>query len=183
MAPDSPAVASNVPSICVIFRRTILEVVDAPGRPSRPFAGTEKANSCVMMKTLLEVGDDFSVRESVKNAFGQAGYEAVLAAGGLDEVGRLLAREIDVVLLDINVPSQSSWKTWQRLACGPFQAPGNFATGPGRRKNSTTAICAEWILENPNHGQPLPQRIQLLLARSNDLGAGHSQGISYPTTA
>ncbi len=135
------------------------------------------------MKTWLEVDDDFSVRESVKNAFGQAGYEAVLAAGGLEEVGRLLAKEIDVVLLDINVPNPRSWKNWQRLACGPFQAPVHFTGGPARRNHSTTAISAEWIIENPNDGNSLPQRIQLLLARSNDFGARHSRGISYQTTA
>jgi CheY-like chemotaxis protein len=135
------------------------------------------------MKTLLEVDDDFSVRESVKKVFGEAGYEAVLAAGGLEELARLLANEIDVVLLDINIPSQKSWRNWQRLACGPFQAPVNFAGAPARRKNSPTAISAEWILENPNDGHPLPQRIQLLLARSNEFGVRHSQGISYQTTA
>jgi CheY-like chemotaxis protein len=135
------------------------------------------------MKTLLEVDDDFSVRESVKKAFGEAGYEAVLAAGGLVEVGRLLTHEIDVVLLDINVPGQKNWKNWQRLAFDPFQAAANLASGPARRKNSTTAISAEWIIENPNHGHPLPQRIQLLLARSNDFGMRHSGGVSYQTTA
>ncbi len=49
-----------------------------------------------MMKTQLEVAGGFSVRESVKKAFGEADYEAVLAAGGLEDVARLPANVNDL---------------------------------------------------------------------------------------
>jgi DNA-binding response OmpR family regulator len=158
-------------------------VLDAPEKPLLHSAGTEKANLSLMNKTMLEVDDDSAVRESVKKAFGEAGYEAVLAAGGLEEVARLLAHEIDVVLLDIGLSNQSGWQTWQHLAREYSEAPIIVITSPTGQIKSSLAAGASGLMERPLAPHQPPHRIQLLLARSKESDPYRSNGISYHAAA
>jgi DNA-binding response OmpR family regulator len=132
-----------------------------------------------MMKTQLEVEGGISVRESVKKAFGEAGYEAVLAAGGLEDVARLLANEIDVVLLDIGLPNQGAGKTWPHLASQQAEAPMHMLRGQPRQITSTLLTGAFGLTERPLNSQQPPPRIQLLLARSGESHARAAREMAY----
>jgi CheY-like chemotaxis protein len=183
LAPEEPSVAPNVPSICCRSVRLLEEVLDSPGKRSLPSAGTEKANLPSMNKTILEVDDDIAVRESVRKAFGNAGYEAVLAAGGLEDVARLLANEIDVVLLDIGVANASGWKTWQHLARNGSETPIIVIIGQAGQIKSALADGSVGLMEKPLEPPPLPERIQLLLARSKEPDLCRPNAISYHVAA
>ena len=136
-----------------------------------------------MNKTILEVDDDIAVRESVRKAFGDAGFEAVLAAGALEDVARLLANEIDVVLLDIGVADASGWKTWQHLARNRTETPIIVIIGQAGQVKSASADGSIGLMEKPLDPPPLPQRIQLLLARSKEPDPSRSSALSYHVAA
>jgi DNA-binding response OmpR family regulator len=147
------------------------------------FTGTEKANLAAMNKTILEVNENVSVRESVTNAFGDAGYEAVLAAGGLEAVERFDSNEIDVLLLDIGLPYRRDWETYPHPARRYSEDPIMVITGrPGHFK-SAWAAGAPSLMDKPHAAHQPVQRIQLLLAKSKQPDLYHSNGMHYHAAA
>jgi CheY-like chemotaxis protein len=135
-----------------------------------------------MNKTILEVDDGVSVRESVTKVFGHAGYEAVLAAGGLEAVARFDSNEIDLVLLDIGLPNiglpnQSAWKSAQHPAREYSEDPIIVITGQaGQFQQGLAAGAAAWMEKPLEAHRPL-HRIQLLLAKSKEPAPCRSHGI------
>jgi two-component system nitrogen regulation response regulator NtrX len=132
-----------------------------------------------MKKTILVVDDDASVRESVENVLGDAGYQTVLAAGGLEAIVKFDANAIDLVLLDIGLPNQNGWQTCGHLSREHGNIPIIVMTGQPGQFKSALASGAAALMEKPLNAQELLQTIQSLLDRSKEADPSRIAGTFY----
>ncbi len=68
-----------------------------------------------MKPRLLLVDDDPTVREMIGRVLTEAGYLVLLAANGQEALDFASATEVDLVLLDLNMPVKNGWDTFERL--------------------------------------------------------------------
>jgi DNA-binding response OmpR family regulator len=64
---------------------------------------------------ILIVDDDDSVREMLRRVLVGEGYAVVTAADGPQALKIAKDGDIDLVLLDLNMPAMSGWDTFERL--------------------------------------------------------------------
>ena len=62
-----------------------------------------------MKKSVLVVDDDAAVRQAVRKVLQGAGYEVAAACDGEEAVVQFVPEQIDLVLLDLNLPLRSGW--------------------------------------------------------------------------
>lgn len=58
-----------------------------------------------MAKTILVVDDSASIRQVVNLTLKKAGYDVIEAADGMDAIGKLDGRKINLVVCDVNMPN------------------------------------------------------------------------------
>lgn len=58
-----------------------------------------------MGKTILSVDDSASIRQMVKFTLTKEGYEVIDASDGVDALGKLGGRKVDMVVTDLNMPN------------------------------------------------------------------------------
>jgi len=137
----------------------------------------------LMKKTILVVDDDASVRESVNKVLRDAGFEAVLAAGGLEAIVRFDSGSIDLVLLDIGLPNQNGWETCRHLTREHSDVPVIVMTGQTGQFNSALAAGAAALMEKPLDAHELLHTIRVLLDRAKESGPCRSIGTFYYTAS
>jgi CheY-like chemotaxis protein len=147
-----------------MLHRALEEALDAQRGLWLFFAGTANANIHLMKKTILLVDDDVSVREAVEKVLRGAGYEVVLAAGGLEAITRIQAQPIDLVLLDIGLPNQNGWEACRHLSREHANVPIIVITGQTGQFKSALAAGAVGLMEKPLDAHRLLEGIQQLLA-------------------
>ncbi len=76
-----------------------------------------KSNSAASSRknTVLVVDDDSAVREVLARILAEEGYAVLVAASGPEALEIEAATPIDLVLLDLNMPRQSGWDTFEQL--------------------------------------------------------------------
>ncbi len=119
-----------------------------------------------MNKTILVVDDDESVRQSVQKVLRNAGFEVVLAAGGLDAIARFDAQHVDLVLLDVGLPNQNGCETCRHLTHEHADVPIIVMTGQSGQFKYALAFGAAALVEKPLSADRLLQLIQDLLGKS-----------------
>jgi len=130
------------------------------------FAGTANANIQLMKKTILLVDDDASVRQSVEKVLRGAGYEVMLAAGGLEAISRVQTQPIDLVLLDIGLPNKNGWEACQHLNREHPNLPIIVIPGQAGQFKSALAAGAVGLMEKPLDADRLLQVIQELFGKA-----------------
>jgi DNA-binding response OmpR family regulator len=68
-----------------------------------------------MKPRLLLVDDDPTVREMIGRVLTEAGYGVLLAANGQEALSLASTTEVNLVLLDLNMPVKGGWDTFERL--------------------------------------------------------------------
>jgi DNA-binding response OmpR family regulator len=122
-----------------------------------------------MKKTILVVDDDDVVRESVNKVLQAAGYETVIASGGLEAIMRCHIQPIDLVLLDLGLPNQNGWETCQLLAREHSSTPIIIMTGQEGQHKTALRAGAEVLLKKPLDAQQLLRVIERIVGRSASL--------------
>jgi DNA-binding response OmpR family regulator len=117
-----------------------------------------------MNPRVLVVDDDASVRDSLKKVLQEAGYEVVLAAGGLEAVGRCDQKPIDLVLLDLNLPNQSGWDVFECLTRRHPGIPIIIITGLPNQYPVALTAGAGALMEKPIEVPALLKTMQELLS-------------------
>jgi DNA-binding response OmpR family regulator len=117
-------------------------------------------------KTILLVDDDPSVREMVGRVLVGEGYLVLSAANGPEALRIAAAAHIDLVLLDLNMPGQSGWDTFERLATGdPLLAVIVITARPQQLFTAVNAGVGA-LLEKPLNFTTLLKTMRDLLAES-----------------
>jgi DNA-binding response OmpR family regulator len=121
-----------------------------------------------MKKRILVVDDDESVRESLKKVLEGAGYEVVLAAGGLEAAVRFEPGQFDLLLLDLVLPNQSGWDVFERLTRRRPLVPVIIITGLPNQRITASMAGAGALFEKPIEPAALLERIAELLAEPTE---------------
>ena len=67
-------------------------------------------------KKILLVDDDPAVRQMLGLLLTGEGYTVLLAVNGNDSIQVVRTTEVDLVLLDLNMPGMDGWETFEQLA-------------------------------------------------------------------
>jgi DNA-binding response OmpR family regulator len=140
-----------------------------------------------MKKKVLVVDDDDSVRESLRKVLQDAGYDVVLAAGGLEAANRFEPEEIDLLLLDLNLPSQSGWDVFEHLTTRHPFVPVIIITGMSDQYRTARAAGVGALFEKPVEVPALLETMAGLLAETKEHRlqrlCGHLDNLRYEPPA
>jgi CheY-like chemotaxis protein len=109
------------------------------------------------------VDDDPGVRESLVSVLLQEDYFALPAGGGLQALALAASRPVDLVLLDLSLPGQNGWDTFERLTAEHPHIPVIIATGRLNQFSTARSAGAGALLEKPFDIPTLLQTIGQLL--------------------
>jgi len=102
-----------------------------------------------MKKRILVVDDDPQIRESLRKVLRAEGYEVVLAADGQQGIEKFNAEQIDLLLLDLNMPVKSGWDTFERLTSLNPVLPIIVITGKRNQYELAAAAGVGALIEKP----------------------------------
>src|SRR5690349_15768246 len=115
-----------------------------------------------MKNQVLVVDDDTSVRESLKRLLTRAGYEVIVAGDGQEAIGRCSA-EIDLLILDLNLPIKDGWEIFDELTRRNPGLPVIIITGLTNQYETALAAGASALLEKPIEAPVLLGTVEDLL--------------------
>jgi DNA-binding response OmpR family regulator len=115
-----------------------------------------------MSKQVLVVDDDSSIRESLKKVLLETGYGVALAANGTEAESELEKQQIDLLILDLNMPERDGWDVLERVNSNHPLLPVMMITGLIDQLDSTNIPGVSALLEKPID-------VSVLLATMEDL--------------
>jgi DNA-binding response OmpR family regulator len=135
--------------------------------------------------TILLVDDDPSVRETVARVLAGEGFLVLTAANGEEAFEIAESNDIDLVLLDLNMPVRGGWDTFERLATENPLLPVIVITAKPNQLFTALGSGAAALLEKPFDFAKLLETVratieepaQVRLARM----AGRPSGFRYLT--
>ena len=117
-----------------------------------------------MKHRLLLVDDDPGVRRMLLRVLEEEGYAVVPAANGVEAVELASGRVPDLVLLDLNLPVQNGWDTFERLTTQHPLLPIVIITARPNQIFPALAAGAGALMEKPLDLPKLLRTIRDLLA-------------------
>ncbi len=121
-----------------------------------------------MKKRVLIVDDDAAVRQSVTRVLEAAEYEVAAAADGQEAILRFVPGQIDLVLLDLNLPHQSGWDVFERLTTRYPLVPIIIITGLPDQYPTALAAGASALMEKPLEVPVLLKTMDELMAEPKE---------------
>lgn len=121
-----------------------------------------------MKKHVLIVDDDSAVRESIRRVLNEAGYEVTTAVDGEQAAVEFVPEQIDLVLLDLNLPVRSGWDVFERLTTTHPSIPIIIITGMPNQYRTAVAAGAGALMEKPIEVAALLKTMDELLAESHE---------------
>jgi len=117
------------------------------------------------MATILIADDEKNIRASVQRLFDLEGHRALAAADGDEALAILRREDVDLVILDLQMPRRDGFSVLQEMRSSGHDAPVIVLTGHGSVEKAVQAVKqgAQDFLEKP----PDPER--LLLSAANAL--------------
>lgn len=117
-----------------------------------------------MKKRLLLVDDDSGVREALANVLTGENYEVVPATNGIEAIDLASRTEMDLVLLDLNLPKKNGWDTFEILIRENPGLPVVIITARSNQLFPALASGVGALMEKPLDLPKLLQTIHNLLA-------------------
>lgn len=134
-------------------------------------------------KWILVVDDDPSVRELLARVLSAEGYGVLSAGSGHEARNVASCLRIDLVLLDLNLPDQSGWDTFEALTTGNPTLPIVIITARANQLFTARGAGVGALMEKPLDFPVLLKTIRELLAEPIGTrlarAAGHSTGFNY----
>jgi len=132
-------------------------------------------------KRIMIVDDDPSVREMLGRVLAGEGYSVTSAADGVQACERAAAARVDLVLLDLNLPGESGWDTFERLTEENPLLSVIIITARSNQLFTALGAGAGALLEKPLDFPQLLQTIRKLLAESPDIRLARlaGQGLEF----
>jgi DNA-binding response OmpR family regulator len=116
-----------------------------------------------MKKTVLVVDDDAPIRESLRKILQAEGYDVVLAADGQEGLTQFNSKQIDLLMLDLNLPAKSGWDLFERFSSSKPLLPIIIITGRHNQYQLAAAAGVGALMEKPLDVPQLLQTIAALL--------------------
>ena len=117
-----------------------------------------------MNATVLIVDDDAAIRESLRKLLQAEGYEVVLATNGQEGLDLFGPTQIDLVLLDLNLPAKSGWDLFERFTSLNPLLPVIVITGRNNQYRLAAAAGVGALMEKPLDVPLLLRTISEMLA-------------------
>jgi CheY-like chemotaxis protein len=142
-----------------------------------------RADTQATPKRILVVDDDPGVRESLLAVLRGEGYQVLAAAGGVQALSFATNASPDLVLLDLNMPDQSGWDTFERLTSENPPLPVIVITARPNQLFTALNAGVGALLEKPLDIPVLLQTVKTLLAEPTEVRlariAGHNAPFHY----
>ncbi len=134
-----------------------------------PMPDIQPQTALRVKRKILLVDDDPAVRKMLGLLLTGEGYTVLLAINGSESVQVVRATEVDLVLLDLNMPGMDGWETFEQLASENPMLPIIVITA--RPNQSFTAMAAGIgaLLEKPLDLPKLFHTIHDLLDEPDDV--------------
>ena len=116
-----------------------------------------------MIKRILLVDDERSIRESLSKILGAENYEVVLAENGHEAIEKHGAQRIDLLILDLNMPVKNGWDTLDWLVKIDPVLPVVIITGRSNQRALAETAGADALMEKPLDVPLLLQTIRELM--------------------
>jgi len=116
-----------------------------------------------VIKRILLVDDERSIRESLCKILGAENYEVVLAENGHEAIEKHGAQRIDLLILDLNMPVKNGWDTLDWLVKIDPVLPVVIITGRSDQRALAETAGADALMEKPLDVPLLLQTIRELM--------------------
>ena len=120
-------------------------------------------------ETILIVDDDASVREVLTRVLDGEGYLVLSAGNGPEALRIAAANPIDLVLLDLNMPMQSGWDTFEELTTHNPSLGVIIVTARSGQLFTSLAAGVAALLEKPLDYPKMLQTVRAVLAESPEV--------------
>jgi DNA-binding NtrC family response regulator len=122
-----------------------------------------------LIKThVLVVDDDASVREATRRILEGAGYEVLLAANGQEALDSFSSSQIDLLILDLDLPVKLGWDVFEELTRRNPCLAIIIITGIANQFHIAAAAGAGALLEKPIEAAVLLETIEEVLAEPGE---------------
>lgn len=117
---------------------------------------------------ILVVDDEPSVRDLIADALNLAGFKSISAAHGIEALTKLRENQIDLMILDINMPSMDGYEVLQRMQEQGSRTPVIVLTARLDREDTKRAfeLGADDFVRKPFGIEELTLRVNAILKRS-----------------
>lgn len=120
----------------------------------------------IMRPKILLVDDDPAIREMLGRILSQEGYAVLPAANGQEALELAAASEVDLLLLDLNLPVRNGWETFEQITTEHPLLPIIIITARPNQLFPALAAGAGALMEKPLDFSKLLQTIRGLLEES-----------------
>jgi CheY-like chemotaxis protein len=127
---------------------------------------------------ILVVDDDSAVREMLTRILTGEGYRVWAASNGTAAITIATAAQVDLVLLDLNMPGPDGWDTFERLVQENPLLVVIIVTARSNQLFTAVGAGVGALLEKPLDFPRLLQTISSLLAESPESRLARSAGKS-----
>jgi DNA-binding response OmpR family regulator len=140
-----------------------------------------------MKGTVLIIDDEKNVCESVAKVLRKEGYQPLMAADGIEAFELYKRRLPDLVLLDLNMPRQNGWATFEKISEFNPLTPIIIITGRPDQPGLAAVARVGALIEKPFDVSLLIEVVQQLIEepipkRIHRLSHGYPRAI-YPGSA
>jgi|SRR6266850_2718048 len=122
----------------------------------------------MIMKRILLVDDDPTVRDSLNDVLLAEGYFIIPAQDGQQALDLANKSPVDLVLLDLNMPVKNGWDTFERLTAEHPLIPIIIATARPNQLSTALGAGAGALLEKPMDIRTLLRTMEKLLAETSE---------------
>jgi DNA-binding response OmpR family regulator len=136
-----------------------------------------------MKERVLVVDDDTSVRESLGKVLKELDYEVLLAGDGREALELFDKAQVDLLLLDLGLPTMNGWDAFERITNENPLLPIIIITGRANQRDVAMAAGVGALMEKPLDVPRLLETIKELLAEPKHARllrmCGYTEDIRY----
>jgi DNA-binding response OmpR family regulator len=134
-----------------------------------------------MKKRIMVLDDDDQIRRSLLKLLQTEGYEVVLAAEGVEGLEKLEHQDVDLLLLDLNLPNKSGWDVFERATSSNPLLPISIITGREQQSRLAVAAGVGALMQKPLDVPRLLKTISELLQETPEQRLKRMAGVEQST--
>jgi len=121
------------------------------------------------MKKILIIDDDAGIREALRKVLRSEGYTPLVAAGAEEALERFEESNVDLILLDLNLPSKNGWDLFEHFTGANPLVPIIVITGRSAQDFLAAEAGVGALLEKPLDVDFLLKSIRELLVEKAEV--------------